>query len=213
MALDRSTVPRRERGRVHAVAVHAMTRAAMLEGLNVFRALEAWGAVLYAQWAASEPDPVLRTGHLIIAEREANHARLLAERLRALGAEPGPACVDDVLARQLAELGPIVGFIAQLDALKAANERDATVLAGCRAALDRGFEAAAAIDPGTHAFWRRLYGEEKVSGGWYRATYSALTGRRPGPVPPPVLSPEQVIRRAESARGTAGEPVACLAIG
>ena len=173
-------------------------RRAMLEGLNVFRALEAWGAALYAQWATSEDDPVLRAGHLIIAEREANHARLLAERLRALGSEPGPACVDGILARQLAELSAIRGFVAQLDALKAANDRDADAMAGCRDALARGFEAAKAIDPATHAFWVRLYSEEKVSGGWYRATYSVLTGKRPGPVPPPVLSPEQVIRRADS---------------
>ncbi len=53
-------------------------RAEILEGLNVFRALEAWGATLYAAWAAAEPDARLRAGHLIIAEREANHARLLA---------------------------------------------------------------------------------------------------------------------------------------
>ncbi len=173
-------------------------RAAMIEGLNLFRALEAWGAALYAEWAAREEDPVLRAGHLIIAEREANHARLLAERLRALGSEPLPACVDDVLAHQLAELSGISGFVAQLDALKAANDRDADALAGCRAALARGFEASKTADPATHAFWVRLYSEEKVSGGWYRATYSVLTGKRPGPVAPPVLSPEQVIRRAES---------------
>jgi hypothetical protein len=185
----------------------------MLEGLNLFRALEAWGATLYARWAMNEADPELRAGHLIIAEREANHARLLAERLRALGAEPGPACVDGVLARQLGELGDLRGFVVQLDALKSANERDAADLAGCRAALDRGYEAARAIDPATHAFWTRLYSEEKVSGGWYRATYAVQSGRRNGPVPPPILSPEQVIRRAESARGTAGEPAACLAVG
>src|SRR5690349_12447158 len=100
-------------------------RAAILEGLNVFRALEAWGATLYARWAEGEPDPELRTGHLVIAEREANHARLLAERVRVLGGEPGPACVDAVLAGQLAELSPIRGFVAQLDGLKAVNERDA----------------------------------------------------------------------------------------
>src|SRR5262245_36665048 len=132
-------------------------RAAIVEGLNVFRALEAWGARLYAAWAESEDDPELRTGHLIIAEREANHARLLAGRRRVLGAEPGPACVDDVLARQLAELRGVHGFVAQLDALKAANERDAAALAGCRAALDRGFEAAKQHDPATHGFWVQLY--------------------------------------------------------
>src|SRR5438477_5772842 len=125
-----------------------MASTEVLQGLNVFRALEAWGAVLYAAWGASEPDLELRAGHLIIAEREANHARLLAERLRALGAAPGPACVDDVLARQLVELGGIRGFVAQLDALKAANERDADAMAGCRATLARGFDAAKAADPG-----------------------------------------------------------------
>ena len=188
-------------------------RGAILEGLNVFRALEAWGAALYASWAEHEPDPDLRAGHLIIAEREANHARLLAERLRALGGGPGPACVDDVLACQLAELRDVRGFVAQLDALKAANARDAAALAGCRAALDRGFEAAKASDPATHAFWARLYSEERVSGGWYRATYAARSGTRPGAVPPPLLSPAQVMRRAESAHGTAGEPAACAAAG
>ncbi len=188
-------------------------RAAILEGLNVFRALEAWGATLYAAWAENEPDGELRTGHLIIAEREANHARLLADRLRVLGGEPGPACVDDVLARQLAGLRDVRGFVAQLDALKAANARDAAALAGCQAALARGFEAAKADDAATHVFWAQLYSEERVSGDWYRATYSVRSGRRPGPVPPPVLSPAQVVRRAESARGTAGEPAACRAVG
>ena len=84
--------------------MESTSRDDILEGLNVFRALESWGAQLYAAWAEHEGDPYLRAGHLIIAEREANHARLLAERLRALGAQPGPACVDQVLADQLAEL-------------------------------------------------------------------------------------------------------------
>src|SRR5215470_3443412 len=188
-------------------------RAEMLEGLNLFRALEAWGATLYARWAESETDPELRAGHLIIAEREATHARLLAERLRALGAEPGPACVDEVLVAQLAELKDVVGFVAQLDALKAANARDAERMAGCRHALDRGFEAAKATDPVTHRLLVQLYSEEKVSGGWYRATYSVRSGKRPGPVPLPVLTSDQVMRRADSARPTGGEPVACLAAG
>ena len=188
-------------------------RDAILEGLNVFRALEAWGATLYARWAEHEADAELRAGHLVIAEREANHARLLAERLRALGGEPGPACVDAVLARQLAELGGLRGIVAQLDALKAVNERDADALAGCRAALGRGFAAAKEHDPPTHAFWAQLYGEEKVSGGWYRGAYAVCSGRRPGPLPSPLLSPDQIVRRAASAAATAGEPAACLAVG
>jgi len=187
-------------------------RAEILEGLNVFRALEAWGATLYAAWAANEPDARLRSGHLIIAEREANHARLLAERLRALGSEPGPACVDAILAEQLAELKDLQGFVAQLDGLKRVTMRDAARMTGCRHALDRGREAAAESDPATHAFLTQLYSEEKVSGAWYRHTYGEITGRHPRSDALPLLSGEQVVRRAHSARGAAGEPAACVAV-
>lgn len=179
-------------------------RARIIEGLNVFRALEAWGAKLYAAWAEEEKDENLRAGHLIIAEREANHARLLGEHIRALGGEPGPACVDDVLARQLDELCGVRGLVAQLDALKAVNERDAEALAGCREALDRGFEAAKDGDPATHRFWAALYSEERVSGGWYRAKYGEVSGKRPRTSDLPVLAPDQVSRRAESATFTDG---------
>lgn len=184
-------------------------RAEIIEGLNVFRALECWGATLYAAWAVRESDARLRAGHLIIAEREATHARLLAERMRALGAEPGPACVDDVLSAQLAELHHIEGFVAQLDALKRCTERDTARMAGCQRALDRGFEAARQADPATHRLLAQLYSEEKVSGAWYRHTYSEVTGRRPVSAALPVLDPEQVVRRAESARAVAGVAAAC----
>ena len=173
-------------------------RDEVLEGLNVFRALESWGAALYAAWAEHETDPILRAGHLIIAEREANHARLLAERLRALGGQPGPACVDQILAEQLAELRDVRGLVAQLDALKAAI------------AVARGFAAAKASDPDTHAFWARLYSEERVSGGWYRAKYGELSGKRPRTDDLPVLAPGQVVRRAQSS-APQGDPVACPA--
>ena len=186
-------------------------RAEILEGLNVFRALEAWGATLYAAWAEGEPDERLRAGHLIIAEREATHARLLAERIRALGGTPGPACVDDVLAAQLAELRGLAGFVAQLDGLKACSARDAARMEPCQRALARGFEAAKASDPETHRFWAELYSEERVSGAWYRAVYSALTKGAAWP-PLPVLAPGQVVRRAARVSVEAGA-AACAAIG
>jgi hypothetical protein len=138
-----SWLVRRYEGRMEATS-----RDDIFEGLNVFRALEAWGAALYAAWAESEPDSRLRAGHLIIAKREANHARLLAERLRALGDSPGPACVDVVLAEQLGELRAVRGFVAQLDALKAVTERDRDRMAGCQAALARGFAGGGGERPG-----------------------------------------------------------------
>src|SRR5262245_50528413 len=136
-------------------------REEIVEGLNVFRALESWGAKLYAAWAAREPDARLRAGHLIIAEREATHARLLAERMRVLGVEPRPACVDEILAAQLSELAPIDGFVAQLSALKECTQRDAPKMVGCQQALTRGMEAAKASDPATYRLLSQLYSEEK----------------------------------------------------
>ena len=182
----------------------------IIEGLNVFRALEAWGATLYAAWAERESDPRLAAGHLIIAEREATHARLLAERLRALGAEPAPACVDAILVEQLAELKDLDGFVAQLDGLKRVTERDAERMADCRRALERANAAAEASDPATHAFLRQLYGEEKVSAAWYRRTYGELTGRHPRSDALPVMTPDQVVRRARSA--DAGDGAASCAV-
>ncbi len=132
--------------------------------------------------------------------------------MRALGAEPGPACVDQILAAQLAELTGIDGFVAQLSALKACTERDNPQMAGCQRALDRGLEAAKATDPTTHHLLAQLYSEEKVSGAWYRHTYGELTGRRPLSDALPVLEPDQVVRRADSARPSAGEPAACNAV-
>jgi hypothetical protein len=187
-------------------------RAEIIEGLNVFRALECWGATLYAAWAAREPDPRLRAGHLIIAEREATHARLLAERMRALGAEPRPACVDYILSAQLAELQHIEGFVAQLDGLRRCTERDKAQMAGCQLALDRGREAAQQTDPTTHRLLAQLYSEEKVSAAWYRHTYSEVTGRRPISAALPLLDPDQVVRRADSTRAVAAVAAACAAV-
>jgi len=187
-------------------------RAEIIEGLNVFRALESWGATLYAAWAEREPDARLRAGHLIIAEREANHARLLAERMRALGVEPRPACVDEIIAAQLAELKDIDGFVAQLGALRTCTERDAPRMVACQQALDRGLAAAKESDAVTHRLLTQLYSEEKVSAAWYRHTYSEQSGRRPHSTSLPVLDPGQIDRRAASTRPPAGEPAACGAV-
>ena len=60
----------------------------------------------------------LRAGHLIIAEREANHARLLAERIRALDSEPAWRKGQMRTVEQFAELVDLKGFITQLTRLQ-----------------------------------------------------------------------------------------------
>jgi len=42
--------------------------------------------------------------------------------------------------------------------------------------------------------------------------YSELTGRRPASVALPVLDPDQIVRRADSARAAAGTAAACSAV-
>src|SRR5438045_2256131 len=153
-----------------------------------------------AESAVTPTRASLAPRHLIIAGREPTPARLLAERMRALGAEPSPACVDAVLAEQFAELQGVQGFVAQLDGLRRVTERDAERMADCRRALDDGRAAAEATDPDTYAFLRQLNGEEKVSAAWYRHTYGELTGRHPRSDALPLLTPAQLVRRAESAR-------------
>ena len=105
-----------------------------------------------------------------------------------------------------------MGSSPSSSALKACTDRDAPRMTGCQQALARGLEAAKATDPITHRLLSQLYSEEKVSGAWYRHTFSELTGRRPPSATLPVLEPDQVVRRADSASPTAGEPVACGAV-
>ncbi len=67
--------------------------AARLKGRTstAYRAVEAYGECVMRHWAATPPDYDMRKGFDIVAEREARHARLLAEHIVALGVAPGRA--------------------------------------------------------------------------------------------------------------------------
>ena len=112
---------------------------------------------------------------LIIAEREANR-RLLAERMRALGAS-APACVDSILAAQLAELAPSTASSRSSTAQGLHRARQARMV-DCQRALDRGYAAAEATDR-TRIACSPSSTAREVSAAWYRRTYGELTGRRP----------------------------------
>jgi hypothetical protein len=66
--------------------------------LDALRAAEAAGAEVLAAWVAVCRLDGLRGGLRAIAEREAGHAELLAERLREMGA-PCTASLDDEMRR------------------------------------------------------------------------------------------------------------------
>ena len=80
-------------------------RAWVTRFLDDLRAAEAAGAEVFAAWVAACRLEGLRGGLRAIAEREAAHAELLAERLHEMG-EPCDAVVDDGIRRDaLARFG------------------------------------------------------------------------------------------------------------
>lgn len=151
-----------------------MSIEAVIEGLDIYRAVEACGERVMRTWAAASNDPDMSAGYAQIAEREANHARDLAARILDLGGTPGPTCVDDALA----------GFIS--DAEKAMSDEDrlglfnsllngagetgvalATCMRGIRTALEEG-------DPDTKAMLQAIFVDEKLSTDWCRAQGAAV---------------------------------------
>ena len=80
-------------------------RAWVTRFLDDLRAAEVAGAEVFAAWVAACRLEGLRGGLRAIAEREAAHAELLAERLQEMG-EPCDAVVDDGIRRNaLARFG------------------------------------------------------------------------------------------------------------
>lgn len=66
----------------------ATERELLVRFLDELRAGEALGGETFALWCATTPDPILRGGLRVAAEREAGHGRILAARLADLGGRP-----------------------------------------------------------------------------------------------------------------------------
>src|SRR5574341_708947 len=80
-----------------------MSVDAVIEGLNIYRAVEACGERVMSNWSATSNEPDMREGFGQIAKREANHARALASRIVDLGGTVGRTCLDDSLADFVSE--------------------------------------------------------------------------------------------------------------
>ncbi len=63
----------------------------VIEGLNIYRAVETCGERVMRIWAETTAEDEIRQGFAATAEREGNHARALAERIVALGGSPARA--------------------------------------------------------------------------------------------------------------------------
>jgi len=150
-----------------------MSVDAVIEGLNIYRAVEACGERVMRHWAATSDDPDMRKGFGQIAQREANHARDLAARIVDLGGSAGPTCVDDSLAEFVAEAerpmsdGDRLGVFNSF--LNGGGERGevlATCMSGIRTAIEQG-------DPDTKTMLQAIFVDEKLSMDWCSAQAAA----------------------------------------
>jgi hypothetical protein len=102
---DEQRALRREVGRLerHVATLTGEEGAEdVLDALDRYRAQEAFGEFLFGTWIECCGDDRLRGGLRTIQLREGAHARLLEERIRALGGRLD-AEVDDALQRQAIE--------------------------------------------------------------------------------------------------------------
>ncbi|MBI5289676.1 MAG: hypothetical protein HY873_11955 [Chloroflexi bacterium] len=150
-----------------------MSNEAVIEGLNIYRAVEACGERVMRHWAATTPEDDIRAGFAAIAEREGNHARLLAERIVALGAEPGPSCVDEALAGFISRAEATTGSkerLAEFGALVSGQGEAAAAMASCGQAIRTAVEQG---DPETKAMLAAIFVDERLSIEWCAAQSKA----------------------------------------
>jgi hypothetical protein len=152
-----------------------MSNEAVIDGLNIYRAVEACGERVMSHWATTSDDPQIREGFAAIATREANHARDLASRIVDLGGATAPTCLDEALAEfvSAAEMpmsdGERLGLFNSF--LSGAGERGnvlATCMGGIRTAMEQG-------DPETKALLQAIFVDEKLSMDWCTAQGAAST--------------------------------------
>jgi hypothetical protein len=154
-----------------------MTMAAAHDGvvrfLDALRAAEAAAVEVLEAWIAVCALDGLRGGLRVIAEREAGHAELLAERLREMGA-PCSATLDDaVRAAALARFGSsAVSDEQKLADVLARYPDDSAVGRPIAAVLD-----ALGEDPETRELLRLVAEGENATVAWLRAYHAGLAGR------------------------------------
>lgn len=141
----------------------------VIEGLNVYRAVEACGERVMRAWAETSPEEEVREGFAVIAEREGNHARALTERIAALGGQAGPSCVDDALGRFVAQAEATTDTQARFDlfnALVSGQGETAEALATCTEGIRTAFQQG---DPETQSMLQAIFVDEKLSMDWCAA--------------------------------------------
>ena len=142
--------------------------------LDDLRAAESASAEVFAAWIAVCALDGLRGGLRVIAEREAAHAELLAERLGELGAAPAAQLGEAVRATALEQFGSLqVSDEQKLALVLARYPDDASATRPLTEVLDR-----LDGDPETREILRLVTEGEAATIAWLRAYHAGLA--RPG---------------------------------
>jgi len=142
--------------------------------LDDLRAAEAAAAEVLMAWIAVCALDGLRGGLRAIAEREASHAELLAERLRELGAPSNARLDPPVRAAALTRFGsPVVPDEEKLGLLLTRYPDDAAATRAISGVLERLDE-----DLETRELLRLVAEGESATLAWLRAYHAGLAVRR-----------------------------------
>ena len=148
-------------------------RDAVVRFLDALRAAETAAADVFRAWVDVCGLEGLRGGLRAIAEREATHADLLAERLRELDAPCTATVADTMRAAAQARFGAAtVGDDEKLAAFLARYADDSAVTRPITAMIDRLDD-----DPETRELLRLVADGEAATLAWLRAYHAGL--RRP----------------------------------
>jgi hypothetical protein len=161
--------------------VYRSEREAIVNFLDELHATQMEAAIGFAKWAAVCRTTGLRTGLLMIAERDAYHARVLERRVRELGGElhgapteQGSKLVELLANREISELDKLLALISFI---RDPQESVAPILQ---------FAALLRTDLETRQALRLLAEDELSSATWLHEICAVLSTQASGnPQPPP----------------------------
>jgi hypothetical protein len=151
-------------------------RELLVRFLDEFRAGEAFGGETFALWCQATSDPALRGGLRVVAEREARHGRLLADRLAEIGGRPEVTLPEEFRQAACARLAS--REIPDLDKIRDLTRRLPDVDAAVQPIRDVIDQIA--VDCETRTLLGLLVDEEASTLRWLHAEEKRLAGGAPG---------------------------------
>jgi hypothetical protein len=159
-------------------------REALLSFFDNLHATQMDAAVAFAKWAAVCRVPALRTGLIVIAERDAGHARILARRAHEIGGELHSVATEhgsrlvEVLANR--EVSDVDKLLAVTELIGEPNAAVAPIV-GFASMLKRDIESQQAL---------RLIAEDELSSAtWLRDMRAFLAAEPSAESWPPLRTP------------------------